>query len=64
MCGTHNVPVICLPITQITFEWAWSKGPLGGSGQGELFLEGGALDVIFLVGCLEGSQAGACGRGH
>jgi hypothetical protein len=33
----------------ITFAWAWSKGPLGGSGVGELMLDGGALDAVFLV---------------
>ncbi|KIY97695.1 BPI/LBP/CETP domain protein [Monoraphidium neglectum] len=38
----------------ITFGWSWSKGPLGGSGVGELFLEGGALDMIFLVRNQEG----------
>eukprot|EP00775_Hariotina_reticulata_P004734 gene4734-4984_t len=36
---------------QITFNWAWSKGPLSGSGYGELSLEGGSLDEIFLVPC-------------
>eukprot|EP00879_Flechtneria_rotunda_P011137 GHRR01011635.1.p1 GENE.GHRR01011635.1~~GHRR01011635.1.p1 ORF type:complete len:185 (+),score=44.71 GHRR01011635.1:206-760(+) len=35
---------------QITFNWAWSKGPLSGSGYGELSLKGGSLDEIFLVG--------------
>ncbi|KAF6254202.1 phosphorylated CTD interacting factor 1 WW domain-containing protein [Scenedesmus sp. NREL 46B-D3] len=34
---------------QITFDWGWSKGPLSGSGYGELSLQGGALDEIFLV---------------
>ncbi|KAI8463303.1 MAG: hypothetical protein J3K34DRAFT_527110 [Monoraphidium minutum] len=38
----------------ITFGWAWSKGPLGGSGEGELFLEGGGLDMVFLVRNQEG----------
>ena len=33
----------------MTFNWAWSKGPLGGSGSGELSFEGGALDAVFLV---------------
>lgn len=34
---------------QITFDWAWSKGPLSGSGNGALSLAGGSLDEIFLV---------------
>lgn len=34
---------------QITFNWGWSKGPLSGSGYGELNLKGGSLDEIFLV---------------
>ncbi|GBF96808.1 hypothetical protein Rsub_09664 [Raphidocelis subcapitata] len=40
----------------ITFAWAWSKGPLGGSGTGELFLEGGSVDIVFLV---RNQEAGA-----
>jgi hypothetical protein len=37
------------PHPQITFNWAWSKGPLSGSGYGDLNLQGGSLDEIFLV---------------
>jgi hypothetical protein len=39
----------CVLLLQITFDWGWSKGPLSGSGFGELSLQGGALDEIFLV---------------
>jgi hypothetical protein len=38
---------------QITFDWAWSKGPLSGSGNGALALQGGSLDEIFLVSPLD-----------
>ncbi len=33
----------------VTFNWAWSKGPLSGSGYGDISLRGGSLDEIFLV---------------
>jgi hypothetical protein len=42
--------VVCrAACAQITFDWAWSKGPLSGSGNGAIALEGGSLDEIFLV---------------
>jgi hypothetical protein len=44
---------------QITFDWGWSKGPLSGSGYGELSLQGGALDEIFLVRACAASTAAA-----
>jgi hypothetical protein len=51
MTITHSLTVVgaCCFILQITFDWGWSKGPLSGSGYGELSLQGGALDEIFLV---------------
>lgn len=35
--------------TTLGFDWSWSKGPLSGSGYGELQLTRGGLDMTFIV---------------
>lgn len=56
---------VCCVGVQITFDWGWSKGPLSGSGYGELSLQGGALDEIFLVrACPAAAAAGASALEH
>ena len=42
--STHARMHRVLLLPQVSFNWTWSKGPLSGSGYGELALAGGPLD--------------------
>jgi hypothetical protein len=62
-CNQSTLLSLCAAL-QITFDWAWSKGPLSGSGNGALALQGGSLDEIFLVSKLQGTLDFVALRAH